>query len=142
MEKEILYQFTGMELIQFATFDENYTNKDEEIEISNKFQFVYNFEENVMCCISSVSMFKENSILLKADLATYFTIEANSAESMKDSGDFIAPTILLTQFASLAYGSIRGVIFAKTIGSPLNKIVLPPNDIRTIFQTPQRFKKF
>lgn len=141
MEKEILYQFISMELVQFATFEDCYVENDEDIEITNKFQFSYNFDENVMCCTSSVSLAKENRIFLKADLASYFGIEPNSAESLKESEDFIAPAELLAQFASLTYGSIRGVIFAKTMGTALNNIILPPNDVRNLFQTSQRFKR-
>ena len=141
MEKEILYQFISMELVQFATFEDCYVENDEDIEITNKFQFSYNFDENVMCCTSSVSLGKENRIFLKADLASYFGIEPNSAKSLKESEDFIAPAELLAQFASLTYGSIRGVIFAKTMGTALNNIILPPNDVRNLFQTSQRFKR-
>lgn len=141
MEKEIFYQFISMELVQFATFEDCYVENDEDIEITNKFQFSYNFDENVMCCTSSVFLSKESKIFLKADLTSYFAIEPSSAESLKESEDFIAPTELLAQFASLTYGSIRGVIFAKTIGTALNNIILPPNDVRNLFQTSQRFKR-
>jgi len=116
MEKEILYQFIGMELVQFATFENYYVENDEEIEITNKFQFSYNFDENIMCCTSSVTLSKESRIFLKADLASYFGIEPGSAESLKDSVDLIAPAELLAQFASLTYGAIRGVIFCKDNG--------------------------
>ena len=141
MEKEILYQFISMELVQFATFEDCYVENDEDIEITNKFQFSYNFVENVMCCTSSVSLSKESRNFLKADLASYFGIEPSSAESLKESEDFIAPPELLAQFASLTYGSIRGVIFAKTMSTALNNIILPPNDVRNLFQTSQRFKR-
>ncbi|MBR4405494.1 MAG: hypothetical protein IKT30_03870 [Bacteroidaceae bacterium] len=141
MEKEILYQFISMELVQFATFEDCYVENDEDIEIANKFQFLYNFDENVMCCTASVTMSKENRIFLKADLASYFGIEPGSAENLKENEDFIAPAELLAQFASLTYGSIRGVIFAKTMGTALNNIVLPPNDVRNLFYTSQRFKR-
>lgn len=141
MEKEIFYQFISMELVQFATFEDCYVENDEDIEIANKFQFLYNFDENVMCCTASVTMSKENRIFLKADLASYFGIEPGSAENLKENEDFIAPAELLAQFASLTYGSIRGVIFAKTMGTALNNIVLPPNDVRNLFYTSQRFKR-
>ena len=71
MEKEILYQFISMELVQFATFEDCYVENDEDIEITNKFQFSYNFDENVMCCTSSVSLSKESRNFLKADLASF-----------------------------------------------------------------------
>ena len=113
MHKEILYQFINMDLIQFATFVENYMDDGQDIEVANKFRFSYDFEENVMC----------------------------SAEAMKSHEGLIAPADLLAQFASLAYGSVRGVVFAKTIGLPLNNLILPPNNVRAIFRTSQLFRK-
>ena len=141
MHKEILYQFINMDLIQFATFVENYMDDGQDIEVANKFRFSYDFEENVMCCTVSVTLSKENGILLKADLASYFGIEPDSAEAMKSREGLIAPADLLAQFASLAYGSVRGVVFAKTIGLPLNNLILPPNNVRAIFRTSQLFRK-
>jgi hypothetical protein len=142
MDKEILYQFVSMDLVQFATFEDNYIENEADIEISNRFQFAYNFKENIMSCTASVIYLKEKEILLKADLVSYFVIEENSAKSLKDAEDLIAPAGLLAQFASLTYGSLRGVIFVKTIGSPLNRIVLPPNNLKTVFQSSQRFEYF
>jgi len=50
-----------------------------------------------------------------------------------DNVDLIAPAELLAQFASLTYGAIRGVIFAKTMGTALNNIILPLNNSLLIF---------
>lgn len=141
MDKEILYRFIRMELVQFATFDDDTTACDTDIEVSSKFLFAYNFDNDAMCCTASVTLTSANEPLVKVELSSYFDIEPDSAKSLKVSGDFIAPAELLAQFASLTYGAVRGVIFAKTIGSPLNRIILPPNNISAIFQTSQRFVK-
>ena len=137
MEKEILFRFIGMEILQFATFEENYSENDADVEISNNFQFSYNYEDNTVKCVVSTVFVQELEVLLKSELAAYFYIEKESADQLIKSNSFSAPTELLTQFASLTYGSLRGVIFTKTIGSPLNQIILPPNDIGAIFQDKQ-----
>ena len=133
MDKEILYQFIGMDIQQFATFEENYSDKSTEVEISNNFQFSYNFEDRTVKCVTSVIFTQDKAVILKCDLASFFYLERETAESLVKDNIFRAPSELLSQFASLTYGSIRGVIFTKTIGSPLNKIILPPNDIRSVF---------
>ena len=133
MDKEILYQFIGLEILQFATFEENFSDVNAEVEISNNFQFSYNFEDRTVRCVTSVLFTQNTAVVLKCELASFFYLECGTAESFTKNGTFHAPSELLAQFASLAYGSIRGVIFTKTIGSPLNKIILPPNDIRAIF---------
>lgn len=140
MEKQILYKFIKLELTQFATFEEGYVEDNAEIEIVNKFQFAYNFEDSLICCTTSVMITKEADIVLKADLNSYFKLDSQSIEVLKDGNAIVIPVELLAQFASLSYGSMRGVIYAKTMESPLNKIVLPPNDLRTVFHSSLRFE--
>ena len=64
MDKEILFQFISMDLIQFATFSDNYVDDEKDIEVSNKFRFSYNFEEDLMCCMAYVTLSKENSVII------------------------------------------------------------------------------
>lgn len=78
---------------------------------------------------------------MKAELKSYFNIMPESVASMIEDDCVVQPTSLMTQLASLGYGSMRGVIYAKTMGTPLEKIILPPNDVQNIFTTPVKFRK-
>ena len=78
---------------------------------------------------------------MKAELKSYFNIMSESVASMIEDDCVVLPTSLMTQFASLGYGSMRGVIYAKTMGTPLEKFILPPNDVQNIFITPAKFRK-
>ena len=138
MDKGIYYRFAGLELKQFATFEDGYVEDSREIAISCKFTFAYNFSQNIVCCSNSVSIAKEGNILVKADLDAYFALNPESVASISDADTVILPPELQAQFASLTYGTLRGVIFAKTLGTPLNKIVLPPNDVLEVMKTPLR----
>ena len=71
-------------------------------------------------------MLQEEKPLLKAELCNYFDIPEQTKEALNREGKLEFPIPLLVQFASLGYGSIRGVLFAKTTGSPLADFVLPP----------------
>lgn len=136
MDKGIYYRFSGLDLKQFATFEDGYSEDSREITISCKFTFAYNFSQNIVCCSNSVSIAKEGDVLVKADLDAYFAINAESVASISEADAVVLPPELQAQFASLTYGTIRGVIFAKTLGSPLSKIVLPPNDVLEVMKTP------
>lgn len=138
MDKGIFYRFAGLELKQFATFEDSYAEDSREISISCKFTFAYNFSQNIVCCTNSVSIAKEGDVLVKADLDAYFAINPESVVYLSDSGAVVLPSELQAQFASLTYGTMRGVIFAKTLGTPLSKIVLPPNDVLEVMKTPLR----
>lgn len=139
METPILFKFVKMDLTQFATFTDDYTEKDTEIEIFNRFQFSYNFEEHLVLCKTIIELSKEEKILLKADLDSIFKINPDSASAIETATDATIPQGLLAQFASLSYGSLRGVIYTKATDTPFSNFILPPNDITSIFKEPQRF---
>lgn len=141
MEKNILYRFSKMELTQFATFDDDYIEDSGEIEITCKFTFSYNFDQNIVRCSNTVSFIKNESPLLKANLDAYFAINPSSISELAEGDDIVLPQGLQAQFASLAYGTLRGVIFTKTIGTVLNNIILPPNDVLAIIKQPVLFKR-
>lgn len=141
MGKEIYYRFSKMDLTQFATFEDNYNEDASEIEISCRFTFAYNFEQNIVCCSNMVSFIKKEIPLLKANLDVYFSISPSSVGELTVDDAIILSPELQAQFASLAYGTIRGVIFTKTMGTALNNIILPPNDVMSLIKQPVRFTR-
>lgn len=141
MEAPIRFKFIKMDLTQFATFSDGYTPNDEDIEIFNRFQFAYNFEDHLVLCKTMIEIFKDKHLLLKADLDNIFKIDAESASAFEHETEAVLPPELLAQFASLAYGSLRGVLYIKTVGTPFNNFVLPPNDVSSVFKGPQIFSR-
>ena len=137
---DILYRFLKLDLTQFATFEEGYIDDEKDIEVSTSFRFAYSAVNEVICCSLSVKITKETGIVVKADLDSFFKLDSRSIVGLKEGTDIVFPPELLAQFASLVYGSMRGVLYAKTMGTPLSKIILPPNDVRSIFQAPLKFK--
>ena len=130
-----------MDLTQFATFEDNYNEDTSEIEISCRFTFAYNFEQNIVCCSNMVSFIKKEMPLLKANLDVYFSISPSSVSELTVDDAIVLSPELQAQFASLAYGTIRGVIFTKTMGTALNNIILPPNDVMSFIKQPVRFTR-
>ena len=94
----------------------------------------------MVCCSTSITMLMANgNPLIKADLDAYFSIAPSSVAKLTDDGCIVLSEGLQAQFASLSYGTMRGVIFCKTLNTPLNKIILPPNDVSSIFISPVKF---
>ena len=141
MKDQIYYRFAKLELTQFATFEANYTDDEKPLELSNSFKFAYNSDDDVVCCTTTIVISKETSPILKAELNSFFSIQSESASCMTEDNCVVLPTELMTQFASLGYGSMRGIIYAKTMGTQLEKIILPPNDLQNIFATPAKFRR-
>lgn len=126
MEQIIKYRYNKMELAQFATFEESLDKSVNEVQFQTEVQFSFDKQNSVLCCRVTVNMLQEEKPLLKAELCNYFDIPEQTKEALNREGKLEFPIPLLVQFASLGYGSIRGVLFAKTTGSPLADFVLPP----------------
>lgn len=140
METAIGYKFVELDLKQFATFEENYNSSDQDVKIMCKFTFAYNFVQNIICCSNSIIISKDGDHLIKADLDAYFAVEPSSLASLTEDNEIVLPVGLQAQLASLTYGTMRGIIFAKTLNTPLNKIILPPSDVLSIFHQPIKLK--
>ena len=141
MTEQLFYRFIKLELTQFVTTETNPVDDDKPAELSSSFKFGYNFDEEVVCCTTTIIITKESCQILRAELNSYFKLQPESVASISENDHVILPTALMTQFASLTYGSMRGVIYAKTMGTKLEKIVLPPNDIQNIFTNPVKFRR-
>mgnify|MGYP002309163062 CR=1 FL=1 len=126
MEQTIKYRYNKMELVQFATFEESLDKSVSEVQFQTEVQFSFDKHNSALCCRVTVNMLQEEKPLLKAELCNYFDIPEQTKEALNREGKLEFPIPLLVQFASLGYGSIRGVLFAKTTGSPLADFVLPP----------------
>ena len=130
-----------MDLTQFAIFTDGHKEGNADIGIFNRFQFAYNFDEHLVLCKTIIELSQQDKILLKADFDCIFKIESESASAIETTTDATIPQGLLAQFASLSYGSLRGVIYTKVTDTPLRNFILPPNDVTSIFKEPQRFPR-
>lgn len=126
MEGQVLYKYSRMEIEQFAMFEENYTQEIQEVQFQTEAQFSFDKGNSVLCSKIVVNMSAVEKPLVKAELKSYFNIQLESIAALTQDGRILFPPQLLVQFASLCYGSMRGVIFAKTHGSTLCNYVLPP----------------
>lgn len=126
MDKPVMYRYSGMSLEQFAMFEENYNAHNNDIEFQAEVQYSFDVEHSILCCTITEKITDKANPLIKAELNSYFDIQPESMCALTNEGRIMFPPSLLVQFASLCYGSLRGVIFSKTSGTPLSKYVIPP----------------
>jgi hypothetical protein len=126
MEQQVMYRFSKMELEQFAMFEENCDPETTEVQFHTEAEFSYDKNNSVICSKIIVIMSHQEKPLVKAELNSYFDIHPKSLKSLYKDGNIVFTPPMLVQFASLCYGSIRGVIFAKTLGTSLNSYIVPP----------------
>ncbi|MBQ0093197.1 MAG: hypothetical protein KBS36_00980 [Bacteroidales bacterium] len=67
-----------------------------------------------------------------AELACYYDIAPEGVESIKAEGKI--PVDFLRYMGAISVGTIRGLIHAKTEGTVLNPVVLPPVNLEEAIQ--------
>lgn len=124
--EEIKYKFIKMDLTQFSPNWEQYDEVNDVVGINTEFGFSYNKTARVLRCETTLNFVQENKIFLKCAIQTFFEIEEDSVVNLKTSEGIEFPREMLCQFASLSYGSMRGVLYVKSINTPIGNLVLPP----------------
>lgn len=122
----IQYKFVKMELTQFSPEWEKFDSSNGSVGIETDFNFSFNKTEGILRCITNLTFIQENHSFLKSELQTFYEIAKESIEKLTNENVITIPRGLLCQFASLAYGSFRGVIHMKTINTALCNLLLPP----------------
>lgn len=122
----IQYKFIKMDLTQFSPELERFDSSNDSVGIETNFNFSFNKTEGIMKCVINLTFIQDNQPFLKSELQTFFEISKDSIEGLTSENFVIFPKGLLCQFASLAYGSFRGVIYMKAINTELSNLILPP----------------
>lgn len=122
----VQYQFIKMELTQFSPKWEVYSSENSAIGLETRFNFAFNKSEGVLKCTTVLTFMQDNQIFLNSELQTFFKIKEESVKELTKENVITIPRGLLCQFASLSYGSYRGILYMKTINTDLSNLVLPP----------------
>lgn len=122
----IQYKFIKMDLTQFSPEWERYDSTNDSVGIETNFSFSFNKTEGILKCVTNLTFIQENQPFLRSELQTFYEISKESVKELTNESVITIPRGLLCQFASLAYGSFRGVIYMKTINTDLNNLILPP----------------
>ena len=120
---QLLYKYAKIDLEQFAIFEENMSSPISEVAFENMFRFDY----DTLCCKLVLTMMDGDKTLLRSVMCSYFLIAKESVKQItNDKAQLIFTPIVLAQFASLNYGSMRGALSLKCQNTPLADYVLPP----------------
>ena len=123
--------------IEIEKFEMNIKDLPEssQFEVRSSYSFQTSFDIKCIRCISSYSFFYDSEMLITLRLICVFAVEQNAFEGMFDDNHekFVIDKYFCQYMATIAVGAARGVIAAKTEGTPLAKLVLPPiNLVETI----------
>ena len=123
MSMTIPYKIEKIETNQFAIFPDKVVNGAEvSIEVNSGFSAgeLLSPLKNVV----NVQYKQNGNLILVLEISCFFTISEEGQESVRKEGKI--PVDFLRYMGSFSVGIARGVIHARTEGTVLNPIVLPP----------------
>lgn len=127
----IPYRISGIKTIQFALFPEKYIN-GRDITLQTSFSFGYNEDLNKIRCISNFEYLQGENILMISEIQCTFDISPNGTLELKHLKKI--PVDFLRYMATIATGTARGIIHAKSEGTLLAGIILPPINLMEVIK--------
>lgn len=129
MNQQILYKYVKVETEQFAIFEENFKQDVTDSMFQVETYFSFNQAQGVLVNRMAVIVLQQSSVILKIAMVDYFKIAEESLSALTNDNRIIFPQSFLQQLASLSFGTLRGVLVAKTEGTKLSNLILPPTYI-------------
>ncbi len=139
MKHNIQYRIVGFDLTQFAPSWDSMT-KGDRFNLNSGMDFSYNHANRVIRCQQDIEFTHNDLSVLKIQLCTYVEISLESEEAMKNNGKILLPAEFLAQCASFGHGALRGIMYLKTINTPLEGVILPPVVYSDVFKKPLEFE--
>lgn len=139
-EKIIAYRIVQVAVEDFKMLPQQ-LNEKEELGINTSFSFQANFDIKCIRCLSSFVFTKGADKLIELKLSCVFSIEPSIFESLynADKTQLTVEAYFCRYMATIAVGAARGVIAAKTQGSSLEDVVLPPINLMETIKTDSVF---
>lgn len=108
---------------QFAMFPDVLVNGKDVI-VHSEFKFGVNKDINDIFCVTKLSYMQDDKLLLTTEVICYFSITEEGSKQLIQKG--LIEVSFLRYLATIATGTVRGIIHTKTENTALNPVVLPP----------------
>ena len=128
----IPFRISLIKTLQFAMFPDFLVNGDKVI-ITSEFNFSVNKPLSSVRCISKFNYTQNEKLLLTIEIACFFDISEDGTKELKQQGKLSVD--FLRYLATISTGTARGIICAKTEGTVLNSVVLPPINLVDAIKT-------
>jgi len=109
---------------QFAIIDSAF-KKAEDVKLKIGLQFGANRESKIISVKISIEFEHQANPFLIVEASCFFNIESNDWNSFIMDKEIVVPQSVITQFAVLTVGTLRGILHAKTEGTNYNGFVIP-----------------
>lgn len=111
---------------QFAMFPDLLVN-GKEVTVDSEFSFGVNTEVKNILCVTKLSYRQDENLLLTTEVHCIFDIREDGTNQLKEQGRIVVD--FLRYLATIATGTVRGIVHTKTENTVLNSVVVPPINI-------------
>lgn len=108
--------------------------------LGHNFAFALNKEQSLLKCIYTENMFQHDKMFLAARLTVCIEMKKDSLEQLIDKDVVTIPADFLVQCASLAYGTMRGIVVDRTNEEGVNDIIMPAKYLQEDITKPMTIK--
>jgi len=141
MKKEnaqVGFALKGIKTEQFAIFEANYAPK-KETGLGTELQFKLDQINKQIAVFIGFEFIQGKKVFLKIQVSCHFKIEESSWSSFIQEDKWIIPKGFLAHLAMITTGTSRGVLFAKTEGTPFSKFIVPTLNVAEMIQEDATF---
>lgn len=139
-EIQISYRIVKAETKQFALFPEK-LKVGQELKINAQFNFGANVEERSMACTATVNYMQDDHVVLVAQFVLIFAMPAETFMAFEVADGWSIPVQFLRHLAMETATTMRGVMIAKSEGTPVSGIILPTFNMGAVIKDNLNIKR-
>ena len=128
----ILFKMTNIEVEQFAILQEKMPEGEVQLRVS--IQSGASKDKHLVTSRINATYIQEERPVLTVQGVCSFDIEEKSWESFAKDGKTVIHREFLAHCAMLAFGTLRGVLYAKTEKESIGKVILPLTNVDQIIK--------
>ena len=121
------FRMDQIKVEQFAILENNIPQDD--IDFSAELTHGASKEDKVIAIRLKVSYTSKETLLLVSVVSCMFKIEPKSWQEWVKDNKVVVPRGFIAHLAMHTFGTARGILFAKTEGTPYQRLILPPTNV-------------
>ncbi|MCB0605075.1 MAG: hypothetical protein KDC52_14170 [Ignavibacteriae bacterium] len=133
------FALQGIKTEQFAILEENYSSK-KEIGLGTGLQFRVDNQNKQIGTFLGFEFVQGKKVFLKIQVSCHFKIEETAWNSFVQEDKLVVPKGFLAHLAMITIGTTRGVLFAKTEGTPFSKYIIPTINVAEMIKEDASFE--
>ena len=138
-EKEALgFALKALKTEQFATFEENFAEGGK-TELTTGLEFKLSKSQKQIGVYATFTFEQDGKAFIKIKVSCHFTIAPASWNASVAGDKIVFPGGFVRHLATITIGTARGVLHAKTEGTPFNTFILPTINVQDLGNKDEEF---